>query len=96
MAVRLAEHGQNDAGDLAILLNGEEAIIVEAKRRQQLSAHAALAKAKAKAGKADLPWSVLCTIVVWDRPVLKEGNVRRSRVGEPVVIVGLNDFLGLL
>lgn len=93
---RLAEGGRGDAGDLAWRLPTGDVLIVEAKRRENLSVHVALAKAKAKTAAADLPFAPLATILIWDRPVLKAGNVRRSRAGEPVVVCGLDDFVSLM
>jgi len=93
---RLAEGGLHDAGDLAWRLPTGDIVVVEAKRRQNLSVHTALAKAKAKSKGADLPFVPLATVLIWDRPVLKEGNERRSRAGEPVVVVGLDDFVTLI
>ena len=93
---RLAEGGPADAGDLAWRLPTGDVLIVEAKRRENLSVHAALAKAKAKVRAADLPFVPLATILIWDRPQLKPGKVRRSRAWEPVVVCGLDDFIGLM
>ncbi len=95
-AWRLAEGGGKDAGDLAWRLPSGDHLIVEAKRRETLSVHTALAKAKQKAAQANLPFALLATILVWDRPQLKAGNIRRSRVGEPVVVCGLDDFVRLV
>ena len=95
-AWRLAEGGEHDAGDITWRLPSGDHVVIEAKRRENLPVHAALAKAKGKVAAADLPFIPLLTVVVWDRPALKAGNVRRSRVGEPVVIVGLDDFIKLV
>lgn len=76
-ARRLAEGGSNDVGDLE--LGAEDLWTIEAKARANLNAHAALAKAKHKAGTGPVA-------LVWKRLTRKQGNQRRSPVGEPVIV----------
>ena len=93
---RLPEGGSRDAGDLVFVTDDGSAVVVEAKRRERLPVHETLTAAKVKSAKGEVPGVVKLTVVVWDRPVRVEGRVRRVAAGEPVVIVGLTDFLGLL
>ena len=82
-AKRLAEGGSKDEGDIEFWLNGEH-WIVESKRRQNYQGHKGLAAAKRKAydyADADR------VAVAWKRTILKEGNVKRSADGEPVIVI---------
>lgn len=86
---RFAEGGSHDIGDLWITARAET-WVVEAKARANLNVHAALAKARAKAGHRP-------AIVAWKKLVRKDGNSRRTAEGEAVVVaLALDDFLGLL
>jgi len=64
--------------------------------RQQMNAHTELDKAIGQVGKADLPFAPWMTVISWKRLALKTGGRRRSRVGEPVVVIRRADFLTLL
>jgi hypothetical protein len=96
-AGRLPEGGSRDAGDVIVELPSGDSVIMEAKARANLNPHVALAKARIKAAKADLdvlPW---LTVLAWKRLTRKEGNVRRTPSGEPVIVsMTFDDFLELL
>jgi len=88
----LRPKGTADQGDLEVLDGFGDRWLIEAKHREHLSAHAALAAASAKAQTAGLP----CAAVIWKRSTLKPGNQRRSPTGEPVVCLPLSTFRSLL
>ena len=92
----LARRGPSDPGDVVIRSSSGDCVVVEARDRQRMSVHPELAEAKGQTARADLPFIPWMTVIAWKRLGLKEGNVRRSQVGEPVVVLGFNDFLGML
>ncbi len=103
-AWRLAEGGQDDAGDVFIdpydwyfLDSKGVGWVIEAKATTNLNPHKALAKARAKAKNADLPHTVRGVAVIHKRLIRKTGNQRRSADGEPIVVyLTLEDFLQLI
>ena len=87
-SLKLAEGGMYDAGDVAIeLADGGDWLIQECRWRQAMGIHRALEKAERKAAAADLPFIPVGAVLFWKRTVLTEGNVRRSAVGVPEVVV---------
>jgi hypothetical protein len=94
-AWRLAEGGQRDAGDVVLVDSDGDHWVIEAKHRENLSAHQALHKAQAKADKADLPFVAYTTALIWKRSTSRGQGQRRTPEGT-IVILGLEDFLGLL
>lgn len=85
-ARRLAEEGSNDPGDIQL----GDTWILEARHRQNMNIHEALAKAKRK---SPLP----NTAVVWKRMKRKKpGQQRRRSAGPPIVAIDLPTFLQLI
>ncbi len=86
-AWRLSEGGSKDPGDVAIETWEGDVYVVEAKHRERLNIHKALAKHLGKVERATLPVVPAGAALQWKRTVLKEGNVRRSADGLPEVFV---------
>ena len=91
----LARRGPSDPGDLAIQ-SARGPIVVEARCRDRMSVHTELEAAKQQTRDAVLPFVPYSVVLVWKRLSQKPGNERRSRVGEPLGVQGLDDWLGLL
>ena len=87
-AHRLPEGGPNDKGDIEILTDRHW--IIEAKDRQRLNIHDALAAATTKApGKH--------VAVVWRRMSTRQPDQqRRHEIGEPIVAISLDTFITML
>lgn len=86
---RLAEGGSDDEGDLEVIA-GDLRVVVEGKARAALGAHAALAKAEAKAGDEH-------AVVAWKRLVRRDGSNRRTTTGvRDLVLVPTDLFFELL
>lgn len=84
-ASRLAEGGIRDVGDIYATDPYGHQWVIEAKHRERLNPHRALAAAKAKVAASEF---ADCRVAVWwKRTVLKDGNSRRTADGEPVVVV---------
>lgn len=95
-ARRLAETGTNDAGDILIETGTYDHFVVEAKHRDRLAIHDALAKAERKAMMSpDLNVIPLGAVVWWKRTARQEGKKRRVPMGE-VVVMSPELFLELL
>ena len=95
-AYPLAEQGINDPGDICIETPSGDHYIIEAKNRTQLNIHATLDKTTTKAHKADVPFAVTGTAVIWKRLVQKDGAKRRVQAGPPVVAISLDEYLDLI
>ena len=78
--IRLWAFGYESAGQ----------IVIEAKDAANLSVHTALQRARDKARRND--WQGMVALV-WQRHLLKPGNVRKTAVGDPVVVIALDDFI---
>src|SRR5512137_2959765 len=76
----LARRGPSDPGDLAIQTPDGDVIVVEARCRQNMSVHRALAEARDQTDKADLPFVPLCTVLAWKR-LQPTGGERRRQAG---------------
>lgn len=87
VAERIAEGGAADRGDVRILTDHEW--VIEAKDRQNLNIHQALAKAAQKAQTGRVA-------VVWRRMVRRPGNTNRTQDGPIVVALTLEAYLELL
>ena len=90
-AVRLPEGGSNDRGDILVELGDDTELVVEAKARQALGIHAAVAKADRKAGAFPA--------VVWWKRLIKpaDGGRRRAVDGQAEVVAMSKDtFVWLL
>lgn len=94
-AWRLAEGGVKDAGDIAFVDGDGDTWIGEVKHRERLAVHDTYARARQKAEKADLPYPVAGTVLIWKRSTLTEGALRRTPVGT-VVVMDWPTFLDLL
>lgn len=84
-------HGR--VADIRLWAFGYEAagqIVIEAKDTANLSVHAALQRARDKARRNG--WQGMVALA-WQRHLLKPGNVRRTAVGDPVVVIALDDFI---
>ena len=92
----LARRGPTDPGDLVIVTPDGDHIVIEARCRQQMGVHRELEKAIGQTAGADLPFVPLCTVLAWLRYELKEGNERRSRVGEPVIVQRVTDWIDMI
>jgi len=96
LAWRLAEHGQHDLGDLVVVTADGDHIILEAKCRQALPAHTAVAKAKVKARHPSAEFLPLTAVVVWKRLQATSVDRRRRQPAPPVVVMDLDDFWTLI
>jgi hypothetical protein len=94
-AWRLAEGGIKDAGDVAVKTRDGDHWILEVKHREALSPHQTLRLACNKVEKADLPFAVAGTALVWKRSTSRGEGKRRVPQGT-VVVLTLSDFLNLL
>ena len=93
-AWRLAEHGQNDQGDLCIQ-TGTEHVIVEARCRSNLTVHPAVGQANSKARHPSAEFPARFAFIAWKRLVSTDGQ-RRRQAGKPVAVLDLDDLLALL
>ncbi len=90
-AARLAEGGSNDLGDIMVELANYDGLVIEAKARQALGIHAAVAKADRKAGAFPA--------VVWWKRLIKpaDGGRRRAVDGQAEIVAMSKDtFVWLL
>lgn len=92
----LARRGPSDPGDVVVVTPGGDHIIIEARSRERMSVHPELETAKWQTAHADLPFIPAAVVIVWKRMWRKPGNERRTRIGEPVVVMGLADWVEML
>ena len=80
-AVRIAEGGPNDEGDVEFYDTFGQHWIVECKARANYNSTQGLAKAKRKAPKNSI------AVVAWKKLTRKEGNEKRTSDGEPDIVI---------